>query len=106
MWREWKTTFSNVVEMHSPSRTRWVRLSASPWITPELKKNICMKGNILKIKAIRSKDTYDWAAFKLVKKAYYMQAFYENESNVKKTWGIINEPTSKKQNDSLLYERE
>ena len=51
--------------------------------------------DILKIKAIRSKDIYDWAAFKkarnsvnnevkLAKKAYYMKAFHENESNVKK----------------------
>ena len=30
---------------------------------------------------------------KLAKKAYYMRAFHENESNVKKTWGIINEQT-------------
>ena len=62
--------------------------------------------DILKIKAIRSKDTYDWAAFKkarnsvnneikFAKKAHYMNAFHENESNVKKTWGIINELTSK-----------
>jgi hypothetical protein len=62
--------------------------------------------DILKIKAIRSKDIYDWAAFmkarnsvnneiKFAKKAHYMNAFHENESNVKKTWGIINELTSK-----------
>jgi hypothetical protein len=32
---------------------------------------------------------------KFAKKAHYMNAFHENESNVKKTWGIINELTSK-----------
>jgi Sec7-like guanine-nucleotide exchange factor len=37
---------------------------------------------------------------KFAKKAHYMNACHENESNVKKTWGIINELTSKKQNNS------
>ncbi len=64
MWRVWKTTFNNVVfEMHAPLRTRRVRLSKSPWITPELKRHMHER-DILKIKAIRSKDIYDWAAFK------------------------------------------
>ncbi len=58
MWRVWKTTFNNVVEMHAPLRTRRVRLSTSPWITPELKRHMHER-DILKIKAIRSKDIYD-----------------------------------------------
>ncbi len=109
-----KTTFNNVVEMHAPLRTRRVRLSKSPWITPELKRHMHER-DILKIKAIRSKDIYDWAAFKkarnsvnseikFVKKAHYMNAFHENESSVKKTWGIINELTSRKQNNSHVKE--
>ena len=114
MWRVWKTIFNNVVEMHAPCRARRVRLPKSPWITPESKKHMHER-DILKIKAIRSKDIYDWAAFrkarnsvnneiKHAKKAYYMKAFHENESNVKKTWGIINELTSRKQNDSHIKE--
>ncbi len=94
MWRVWKTTFNNVVKMHAPLRTRRVRLSKSPWITPELKRHMHER-DILKIKAIRSKYIYDWAAFKkarnsvnneikFAKKAHYMNAFHENESNVKK----------------------
>ena len=73
--------------------------------------------DILKIKAIQSKDIHDWAAFKkarnsvnneikLAKKAHYMNAFHENESNVKKTWGIINELTLRKQNDLHVKEIE
>ena len=58
MWLVWKTTFNNVVEMHAPCRTRRVRLSKSPWITPELKRHMHER-DILKIKAIRSKDIYD-----------------------------------------------
>ena len=114
MWRVWKTTFKNVVEMHAPLRTRRVRLSKSPWITPELKRHMHER-DILKIKAIQSKDIYDWAAFKkarnsvnneikFAKKAHYMNAFHENESNLKKTWGIINELTSRKQNNSHVKE--
>ena len=114
MWRVWKTTFNNVVEMHAPLRTRRIRLSKSPWITPELKRHMHER-DILKIKAIQSKDIYDWAAFKkarnsvnneikFAKKAHYMNAFHENESNVKKTWGIINELTSRKQNNSHVKE--
>ena len=56
--------------------------------------------DILKIKAIRSKDIYDWATFKkarnsvnneikLAKRAYYMKTFHENESNVKKKLGVL-----------------
>ena len=116
MWRVWKTTFNNVVEMHAPSRTKRVRSSRSPWITPELKRHMHER-DILKIKAIQSKDIHDWAAFKkarnsvnneikLAKKAHYVSAFHENESNVKKTWGIINELTSRKQNDSHVKEIE
>ena len=73
--------------------------------------------DILKIKAIQSKDIHNWADFKkaqnsvnneikLAKNAHYMNAFLENESNVKKTWGIINELTSRKQNDSHVKEIE
>ena len=64
--------------------------------------------DILKIKAIRSEDRYyDWAAFKkarnsvnneikLAKKAYYMKAFHENESNVKKNLGYYKRTNLKK----------
>ena len=98
MWRVWKTTFNNVVEMHAHSRTRRVRSSKSPCITPELKRPMHER-DILKIKAIQSKDIHDWAAFKnarnsvnneikLAKKAHYMNAFHENERNVKKNTGV------------------
>ena len=42
---------------------------------------------------------------KFAKKAHYINAFHENESNLKKTWGImINELTSRKQNNSHVKE--
>jgi hypothetical protein len=57
MWLVWKNTLNNVVEKHAPLRTRRVRSSTckSPWITPELKQHM-HKRDILKLKAIRSKD--------------------------------------------------
>ena len=111
MWRVWETTFNNLVEMHASSRTRRVRSSKSPWITPELKRHMHER-DILKIKAIQSKDIHDWSAFKKARNSVNNEiklakkAFHENESNVKKTWGIINELTSRKQNDSHVKEIE
>ena len=95
MWRVWKNTFNNVVGKHAPLRTRRVRSSKSPWITPKLKQNM-HKRDILKLKAIRSKDTNDWAIFKrfrnyvtneikLAKENYYLNAFHQNNQNMKKT---------------------
>ena len=66
---------------------------------PELKRHMHER-DILKIKAIQSKDIRDWAAFKkarnsvnneikLAKKAHFMNSFHENESNVKKTWVLL-----------------
>ena len=54
---EVKTLMIRLVEVHAPCRTRRVRISKSPWITPELKKHMHER-DILKIKAIRSEDRY------------------------------------------------
>ena len=43
MWHVWKDTFNNVAERHAPLQTKRVRVSKSPWITPELKQ-CSMKG--------------------------------------------------------------
>jgi hypothetical protein len=114
MWRVWKNTFNNVVKKHAPLRTRRVRSSKSPWITPELKQHM-HKRDILKVKAIRSKVPNDWAAFKtfrnyvtneikLVKETHYQNAFHQNKQNMKKTRGIVNELTSRKQSSPQVKE--
>ena len=95
MWRAWKNTFSNVVDRHAPIRIKRVRTSKS-----------MNDRDVLKIKAIRSNDLSDWRVFKncrnavnndvkLAKEMYDKNAFHENEGNSRKTWGIINELTSK-----------
>lgn len=56
----------------------------------------------LKVKAIRSGDPNDWNDFKRAhnnvnnaiknaKKSYYMKSFTACDSNLRKTWKIINE---------------
>ena len=114
MWHVWKDTFNNVAERHAPLQTKRVRVSKSPWITPELKQ--CMhERDVLKIKASRSNDPDDWKVFKRsrnlvnseiknAKALYYANALHENKNNLKKTWNIINELTSRKQYNSHVSE--
>ena len=75
------------------------------------------KRDILKLKAIRSKDTNDWGAFKrfrnyvtneikLAKENYYLNAFHQNSQYMKKTWSIVNELTSRKQSSLQVKEVE
>ena len=63
IWREWKIKFLNVVDTHAPLRTKRVRSKRSPWITSELKK-LMHERDIMKLKAIRSKNSQDWGKFK------------------------------------------
>lgn len=112
MWQVWKNTFIDVVDRPAPLCTRRVRISKSPWITAELKQRVRQR-DILKIKAIQTQNLQDWSAFKqarnsvnneikIAKESYYKSAF--NEKNLKKTWSIINELTSRKQSNSFIKE--
>ena len=114
MWHAWKTIFNNVVDRHAPLRTKRVRGSKAPWITTELKQ-LMHQRDVLKIKAIQSKNPQDWSAFKKArntvnndirhaKENHCKTAFCENEKNLKRTWSIINEITSRKQTSSLVKE--
>ena len=51
--------FLSIVDKHAPLKRMRVRARGSPWITSELKKRMHNR-NILKIKAIKSKDPFDW----------------------------------------------
>ena len=87
--------FLSIVDKHAPLRTMRVRARSSPWITSELKKRMHNR-NILKIKAIRSKDPFDWMQFKkqrnivnneirLAKQSYYHNSFNEYKvGNIRK----------------------
>ena len=114
MWREWKIKFLNVVDTHAPLRTKRVRLKRSPWITSELKKRMHER-DIMKLKAIRSKNPQDWGEFKqfrnkvnsdirILKESYYKQSFTENKNDSRRTWQTINELTSRKSNTPSIKE--
>ena len=73
------------------------------------------KRDALNIKAIRSNDSADWHAFKccrndvnnqikLAKENYYKKAFDECVGDQNKTWGVINELTSRKFRSSFVKE--
>ena len=114
MWREWKIKFLNVVDTHALLRTKRVRSKRSPWITSELKKRMHER-DIMKLKAIRSKNPQDWGEFKrlrnkvnsdirIVKESHYKQSFTENKNDSRRTWQTINELTSPKSNTPSIKE--
>ena len=114
MWDVWKSLFFQCVDKHAPLRTKRVRAVKSPWITPQLKKRMHDR-NILKLKAIRSKNANDWLKFKKcrnsvnseikqAKEQYYKNALLNTEGDPRKTWQIINELTSRKTHNSSVKE--
>ena len=105
MWNEWKESFLAIVNKHAPLRTTRVRARGSPWITSELKKQMHDR-DILKLRAIRSKNPNDWVHFKrqrnkvnsatrLAKQVYYQNMLNEHKGDSRKTWQIINELSSR-----------
>ena len=63
MWHAWKKIFNNVVDRHATLLTKRGRGSKVPWITAELKELMDQR-DVLKYKAIQSKNPKDWSAFK------------------------------------------
>ena len=85
MWLAWKTLFLCVVDKHAPIRTKRVRSSKSPWVTPHLKKYMYERDKMKK-KATITNDPWDWTNFKKfrnqvnnkiknAKEMYYKSAF-------------------------------
>ena len=114
MWDTWKDLFFQCVDKHAPLRTKRIRASKSPWITPQLKKRMHYK-DVLKVKAIRSGNACDWLIFKKCRNAvnneikqakeqFFKNALRESEGNSRLTWRIINELTSRKLHSSSVRE--
>ena len=102
-------------DKHAPSKTKRVRASKPPWITPSNLKKEMHKRDVLKMKAIRSIQPSDWTNFKKhrnyvngqIKRAkvtYYHNAFHVNEGDIRNTWRVVNEVTSLKTVNSLIKE--
>ena len=71
--------------------------------------------DIMKLKAIRSKNPQDWGELKrlcskvnsnikIAKESYYKQSFTEHKNDSRRTWQTINELTSRKSNTSSIKE--
>ena len=94
-------------DKHALVRVKRVGTLKSPWITPHLKQ--CMyKRDASKITAIRSNGPADWHAFKrcrndvnnqikLAKENYYDECV----GDPNKTWGVMNNLTSRSSKSSL-----
>ena len=91
-----------------------VSASKSPWINSNLEQEL-HKRDVLKMKAIRSKEPSDCAIFKKHrnyvngqikrgKVTYYHNAFRVNEGGIRNTWRVMNEVTSRKTVNSLINE--
>ena len=63
MWAEWKRIFLFCADKHAPLKTKRVLASKSSWINSNLKHEMYNR-DVLKMKAIRSKEPSDWVNFK------------------------------------------
>lgn len=105
-WEDWKNIFLGIVDKPAPLRSKRVRASKSPWITPYLKQRMHER-DIAKLNAIRSSDPVAWLnyqqcrnsvnnAIRQAKKSYYSKALHDNERNSRMTWRVTNDLTSPK----------
>ena len=92
---ESKSNFLATAHKNAKIRTKRVRSYKSPWITVDLKK-LMHSRDIVKIKAINSNDTHDWACFKIMrnkvnvvirqaKEVFYKNKFSESGGDLRKT---------------------
>ena len=63
MWYIWKNKFSAIIDKHAPLKTRKIGKKRTPWITRQVLLSKRNK-NLLKKKALKSKDENDWLTFK------------------------------------------
>ena len=114
MWSDWKNSFLDIVDKHTPLRKARVRGRGSSWITSDLKKQMHER-DILKIKVINSNDPAVWALFKRQRNivnrsakqanlAYYQTSLIDHKCDSRKTWPIINELTTRKSGKSSVKE--
>ena len=93
------------IDKHAPLRSRRTRNRKSTWITNELRQQMFHR-DYLKKKAISSRDPQIWYQYrqtknyinneiKKTKQAYYKNNLDLKKGNLKKTWKIVNELSSK-----------
>ena len=88
------------INKHAPLRSRRIRNRKSPWITKDLRRQIFNR-DYLKKKAVTSNDRQarnhinNEIKKKLNKLIYYKNNVELNKGNMKKTWNLINELSSR-----------
>ena len=105
MWATWKSMLMETIDKHAPCRSRRIGKKRSSWITNDLKRQM-FKRDYLKKKAIPSEDPQAWHEYrqsrnhvnneiKKAKTSYFTTNLDLHKGNMKKTWKIINDVSSK-----------
>ncbi len=105
MWEIWKSMLMETVEKHAPLKLRRIGNRKSPWITNDLRRKI-FKRDYLKKKAVSINDPEAWHqyrqarnqtnnAIKKAKRVYFTENLESNRCNMKKTWKLINDLSSR-----------
>ena len=64
MWATWKDLLINVIDIHTPLRTRRVSSKQSSWVTYELRHFKIFNRDFLKKKAVSSNDPQKWSQYR------------------------------------------
>ena len=105
MWAAWKSMLMDTIDKHAPCRPSRIGKKRSSWITNDLKRQM-FKRDYLKKKAISSEDPQAWHEYrqsrnhvnneiKKAKASYFTTNLDLHKGNMKKTWNIISEVSSK-----------
>ncbi len=105
MWKIWKESLMSAIDKHAPLRSRRVKNRTPPWITKELRQKIRNRDS-LKKKANLSNDPQIWQQYKQtrnrinneimkVKRNYFTNNLDLHKGDMKTTWKLINELSSK-----------
>lgn len=106
MWVTWRTLFMESVDKFAPLKRKRTKHKKSPWLTEELIRKI-HKRDYLKKKAVETNDISYWQQYKEVrnqtnndikqtKRNYFTKNLEIHKGNPRKTWGLINELSSRK----------
>ena len=105
MWHEWKRNFMSCFDKHAPIRKKRIGNKRSPWINNELIKKL-QERDLLKKKADKTSDDLTWKKYKKVrnsvnnaiktaKRNYFTINLDNSKGDVRKTWKLINELSSR-----------
>ena len=105
MWKIWKENLMDIIDKHAPLISRRVKKRKSHRITKELRHKLRHRDS-LKKKASLSNDPQIWQQYKQsrnqinnkikkVKRNYFTNNLDLHKGDMKKTWQLLNELSSK-----------